>query len=337
MSTARPTIYDVARRAGVSKSLVSLVLRGSDRVSAASRTAVEAAIQDLGYRPSRAATDLAAGRTKLVAVLIDDYANPWFVELLRGLGQVLDPEGYRLTVVDSASAGHGLDPVEGLLSMRADGVVLACDVPARLAEAAASPIVIAGTRAETVDGADASALDAVANDDRTGARLAAEHLVGLGHRRIGHLAAGSGAARARAESFVAAARSTGADVIATDYSGPATEAAGLHSALKLLTEHPDITAVFAANDMMAIGALGAARDLGIDVPAELSIVGYDNTPLARTHLIGLTTVDDSGFGVGREAARLLLARLAGGDAENVTRTLQPSLVVRGTTAPARRS
>ncbi|MRX45185.1 LacI family DNA-binding transcriptional regulator [Agromyces kandeliae] len=330
MSAPRPTIYDVARAAGVSKSLVSLVLRGSDRVSEASRAAVESAIRDLGYRPSRAATDLAAGRTRLVAVLIDDFANPWFVELVRGLGQVLAPAGYRVTVVDSANAATAEDPVEGVLSMHADGIVVARDVPRALVDSAASPIVIAGTRTDAPVG-----VDVVANDDGAGARLAALHVIGLGHRRIGHLAAGGGAARARAASFIATAVEAGSEVVATDYTGPATEAAGFDAAGSLLRDHAGISAIFAANDVMAIGALGAARDLGIPVPAGLSIVGYDNTPLARTHLIHLTTVDDSGFGVGREAGRLLIARMAGREPVGVARTLQPSLVVRGTTGPAR--
>lgn len=325
---ARPTIYDVARAAGVSKSLVSLVLRGSDRVSDASRTAVEDAIRALGYRPSRAAAELAAGRTKLVGVLIDDYANPWFVDLLRGIAHVLGPEGYRLTVVDSATSSVAEDPVDGLLSMRADGIVVARDVPAALLAAGVPPLVIAGTRENVPE-----ALDAVANDDLQGARLAAEHLLSLGHRTLAHLAAAGGAAAARRRAFVTTIEAAGARVVVTDYSGPATEHAGFDGALKLLTDHPEVTAVFAANDVMAIGALGAAQELGLDVPGRVSIVGYDNTSLARTRLINLTTVDDNGFGVGREAAHILNARLAGEQRPVVRHTLEPTLVVRGTTAP----
>ena len=102
MGKRRPTIYDVATRAGVSKSLVSLVLQGSPRVGEASRHAVRTAIAELGYRPSRAAADLAAHRTRTVGVLIDDYTNLWFVDLVRGLHAALGPAGYRLAVVDMA-------------------------------------------------------------------------------------------------------------------------------------------------------------------------------------------------------------------------------------------
>ncbi|MFH8251872.1 substrate-binding domain-containing protein [Microbacterium sp. B2969] len=125
----------------------------------------------------------------------------------------------------------------------------------------------------------------------------------------------------------------GARAVATPRSGPASERAGYAGALALLTAHPEITAIFAANDVMAIGALGAARELGLDVPRRLSIVGYDNTALAQTRLIDLTTVDDDSVGVGRESGRLLRARMAGEEPDGIRRTLEPALVVRGTTAP----
>ena len=330
MNGSRPTIYDVARLAGVSKSLVSLVLRGAPGVSATSRDAVAEAIRELGYRPSRAASDLAARRTMIVGVLIDDYANPWFVDLLRGLGDALSEDGYRLSVADAATTPLTEDPVETLLSMRADGIVVARDVPQVLLGANVPPFVIAGTRADIPEG-----VDAVGNDDEKGARIATEHLLSLGHRVIGHLAVAGGAGGARHRSFRAVMADSTADGIATPYRGPATERAGYEGTLRLLADHPQVTAIFAANDVMAIGALGAARELGLDVPSQLSIVGYDNTALAQTRLIDLTTVDDDSFGVGRESGRLLRARMAGQEPVDVRRTLEPSLVVRGTSGPPR--
>jgi Transcriptional regulators len=322
---ARPTIYDVAEAAGVSKSLVSLVLRGSNRVSDASRAAVEVAIAELGYRPNRAATDLAAARTMLVGVLIDDFANPWFVDLLRGISQVLSPAGYRLSVLDNTSMQ---DSIDAILSMRADGVVVARDVPVELMMEGAPPVVVAGTREDIPP-----EVDVVANDDEFGGRMAAEHLLALGHRCVAHIGAGGGAAAARRRAFDAAMRSAGGEVVCTDYTGPATESAGFDTSIQILRTHPDVTALFAANDVMAIGAMGAARELGRSVPGEVSIIGYDDTFLARTRLISLTTIDDSGFAVGHEAAQLLLSRMSGEAGPAVRRTLDPALVVRGTTAP----
>ena len=327
-SPAKPTIYDVAAAAGVSKSLVSLVLRGAPRVSDASRRAVEEAIRELGYRPSRAATSLASRRTQSVGLLIDDYTNLWFVDLVRGLHEVLGPDGYRLSVVDVATASAVEDPVDGLLSSRVDGIVVAMDVPDALIGPAAPPLVIAGTREQL-----STAADSVANDDRLGARLAVEHLLSLGHRRIAHLPAGGGAGTARAQSAESVVADARLQWIAAPLSPSASEAEGYRAALDVLRRDPSITAIFAANDTMAVGALGAARELGRDVPGRLSVVGYDNSALAGTRLVDLTTVDDVSVEVGREAGRLLAERMLGSIEPPVRRTLEPHLVVRGTTAP----
>lgn len=324
----RPTIYDVAEAAGVSKSLVSLVLRGAPRVSDESRRAVQKAIQELGYRPSRAASSLASDRTQSVGLLIDDYANPWFIDLARGLHAVLGPAGYRLSVVDVATASPSEDPVDGLLSSRVDGIVVAMDVPEVLTGPAVPPLVIAGTRLDATAHA-----DTVANDDRRGARLAVGHLLGLGHTRIVHLPAGGGAGRARAQSAVAEFAAAGIPTILGPLSPAGTESEGYRAALDVLRTQPDVTAIFAANDTMAIGALGAARELGWVVPGRLSIVGYDNSALAGTRLVDLTTIDDRSADVGREAGRLLASRMGGSGVAPVHLTLEPGLVVRGTTAP----
>ena len=139
----RPTIYDVAHRAGVSKSLVSLVLRGSDKVSPARRDAVLAAIRELGYRPSQAATVLASRRTRAIEVVIDDYRNLWFVDLLDGLREALTDHGYRLSVTDREGTSGG--PVPALAS-GIDGLVVARDPGEGLLTGWSGPTVIAGWR-----------------------------------------------------------------------------------------------------------------------------------------------------------------------------------------------
>ncbi|KXP04660.1 LacI family DNA-binding transcriptional regulator [Tsukamurella tyrosinosolvens] len=338
MADGRPTIYDVATRAGVSKSLVSLVLQGSPRVGDVSRRAVEEAIAELGYRPSRAAADLAARRTHTVGVLIDDYTNLWFVDLVRGLHAALGPAGYRLAVVDVATADQAEDPVESMLAMRVDGLVLGMDPPRSLLArdgAALPPVVVAGTRAVR----DAR-FDAVANDDAEGARLVARHLVGLGHRVVGQVCAGGGAGDVRREAFSAEVSRLGATVVDASWRGEASDEAGFRAATELFAADPGITAVFAANDVMAVGVLGAAREHGMDVPRDLSVVGYDDTSLASTRLVGLTTVDDRSFDVGHRAGALLCDRMGAGGGvaapaarDRESRVLAPRLVVRGTTAP----
>lgn len=349
MSKSRPTIYDVAREAGVSKSLVSLVLRGGTNVSTESRHTVQQAMEKLHYQPSRAASDLAAKDTRLIVTLIDDYANPWFVDLLRGFDQVLTPAGYRISVLDSlttrnaprSTPGHPLGEIPpdtptnplpnalpNALSMRPTGIVIACDLPDLPPAGTTPPFVIAGTRITSAEPA-----DTVANDDFRGARLATGHLLGLGHRSIAHLSVTGGAGERRREGYIQTMREHGQLPLATPYRGPATEHAGYLSALKLLQGNPQVTAIFAANDVMAIGALGAARELGLEVPGRLSVVGYDNTALAQTRLINLTTVDDDSVGVGLNAARLLLTKLDDETPGPVQHTLEPTLIERGTCAP----
>lgn len=328
MSRSHPTIYDVAREAGVSKSLVSLVLRGGTNVSPESQQAVRTAMEKLNYQPSRAASDLAAKNTRLVVILIDDYANPWFVDLLHGLDQVLTPAGYRLSVVDSATGKSADRSVADALSMRPAGIVIACDLHELPHTTVMPPFVIAGTRITSGQPG-----DTVANDDERGAHLATEYLLGLGHTDIAYLSVTGGAGERRLDGFTRTMLGHGHTPLSTLYRGPATEHAGYTSALELLRNNPQVTAIFAANDVMAIGALGAARELGLEVPRDLSVIGYDNTALAQTRLINLTTIDDDSVGVGFNAARLLLGKLDDDTPGPVQHTLEPTLIERGTCAP----
>ena len=183
VNTRPPTIYDVARSAGVSKSLVSLVLRGSPSVSEARRTAVLEAVERLGYRPSQAAAALAGATTRTIGVVIDDWRNLWFVELLRGLQEGLAPHGLRIAVADHTLNAHvEAHPLDGFLSMRVDGLVIATEPTGAMRVPEGLPVVVAGHREGVVPGA-----EVVANDDRLGARLATEHLIGLRHASICYL------------------------------------------------------------------------------------------------------------------------------------------------------
>jgi DNA-binding LacI/PurR family transcriptional regulator len=239
---------------------------------------------------------------------------------------VLALEGYRLTVVDVATT-RGDHPVEELLSLRVDGMIVAMDVPDALHAGVSPPMVVAGTRERIPEGA-----SSVANDDAHGARLAAEHLLALGHRRIGHVSADGGAALSRRASFERTLRAAGADAAVEVSAGTGSERDGFASAFRFLDAHPEVTGIFAANDLVALGVLGAAKQRGLAVPRDLSVIGYDNTPMASTHLVDLTTIDDASVAVGRAAGRLLIRAMAGrDDARHVS--IQPELVERGTTAP----
>ena len=327
--TRRPTIYDVAKRAGVSPSLVSLVLQNPVRVSEKRREAVQVAIRDLGYQPSRAATTLASSRTRSVGLVIDDYRNLWFVDLLRGMESVLAEDGYRVMLADSRPGENRIgEAVNGLLAMHVDGLVIAAEPSASMLAGAGVPTAVAGWRNGVPAGA-----DLITNDDDAGGAMAAEHLLGLGHSRIGHLSGAGGAAAHRRTGFVDRLERAGIAAHVVGEAGGTSEEDGFTSAQWLLDRHPDTTAIFAANDTMALGALGAIKARGFAVPSDVSVIGYDNSPLAKSRYLELTSVDNRSDLVGMAVARALLARMDDASLVPQQELIAPALVVRGTTGP----
>jgi DNA-binding LacI/PurR family transcriptional regulator len=327
--TRRPTIYDVAKQAGVSPSLVSLVLQNPVRVSDKRREAVQAAISELGYRPSRAATTLASSRTKSIGLVIDDYRNLWFVDLLRGMESVLTEHGYQVMLADSRPGENRIkEAVDGLLAMHVDGLVIAAEPSASMLSGAEVPTVVAGWR----DGVPVGA-DLITNDDDGGGAMVADHLLGLGHLRIGHLSGSGGAAAHRRAGFLSRLREAGADALIAGEAGGTSEDDGYASASWLLDHYRDTTAIFAANDTMALGALGAIKARGLAVPADISVIGYDNSTLAKSRYLELTSVDNRSDVVGVDVAKTLLARVQDAGLGPQRTLIEPALVVRSTTAP----
>ncbi|MFE4197586.1 LacI family DNA-binding transcriptional regulator [Paenarthrobacter sp. NPDC056912] len=328
--TRRPTLYDVARQAGVSPSLVSLFLKDPERVSERRRDAVQSAISELGYQPSRAATTLASTRTKSIGLVIDDYRNPWFVDLLRGMESVLSDLGYQVMLADSRPGENRIkEATDGLLAMHVDALVLAAEPNEAMLTGIWVPTVVAGWRRAVPAGA-----DLITNDDDGGGSLAANHLLGLGHTRIGHLSGGDGASAHRRAGFRQAVETAGVEVVISETAGTSEED-GYGAACRLLDHHPETTAIFAANDTMALGAFAAIKARGLSVPAEISVIGYDNSPLAKSRYLDLTSIDNRSDIVGVDAAQRLLARLDDPSLEAGRKLIEPLLVLRGTTAAAR--
>jgi DNA-binding LacI/PurR family transcriptional regulator len=326
-----PTIRDVADRAGVSKSLVSLVLRGSDQVRPEKREAVLRAVRELGYRPNAAARSLSEQRTRTVGVLLNDLRNPWFADLLDGLNSLLHDNGLHMLLADARlNRRAGQDPAGPLLDLRVDGLVVVGTLPDPAALGAAAeriPVVVAGAREPVPSG-----VDVVAGDDEHGARLVTEHLIGLGHRRIAHIAGYGAVGELRRRSFEAAMRAHGLGDQAVVEPSDMTEEGGYRATVRLLSRPERPTALFAVNDIAAIGALSAAGELGLRVPRDVSVVGYDNTSIARLRHVWLTTVDNTSHELGRRAARCLLDRFEQPGGTGRTHLAVPSLEVRGTTA-----
>ena len=330
----KPTITDVARRAGVSKSLVSLVMRGADHVSPERRQAVNKAAAELGYRPNAMARSLVQRRTHLVGVMVSDLHNPFFADVVAGIQEQAARTGYKVLVNSgNRAAAREADAMETLLQLRADGIILGSPVLDDEVIGRASrevPIVLVGREARGPD------VDSVTNDDRAGAEVAVEHCVSLGHRRIAHIDGGHGAgAPARRHGYEAAMKRLGLGDLVSVVSGTYTEEGGHTGCLLLLAQKPRPTAIFAANDLAAIGALNAIEESGLKVPDDVSLVGYDNTSLAALRHISLTTIHQPRLEMGQLALSTLLERVDQDREEPRRVILSPSLVVRASTAPPR--
>lgn len=322
---------DVAARAGVSRALVSLVMRGSRNVSDGRRRAVQAAAEELGYRPHAMARSLAERRTNMVGVMLSDLHNPFFAELFDGMEAAARARGLRLLITtgDRRPAGEWA-AVESLLDLRTDGIILASTkLEAKRIDQAARIVPLALVARATRS----PAVDSVVCDDVHGAELAVEHLVNLGHRRIAHIDGGTApGARSRRTGYERAMRRAGLAANVRVRHGEFTEAAGAAAAGALLSGRNRPTAIFVANDLAAVGVLDAVEEHGLRVPVDVSVVGFDNASLARIDHIALTTIDQPRLSMGRMTMEAIIERLDGRSAA-VHRTLPPSLVVRATTAP----
>ncbi|MFV0460105.1 MAG: LacI family DNA-binding transcriptional regulator [Actinomycetales bacterium] len=327
----QPTIRDVARHAGVSKSLVSLVLKGEGGVSQARRDSVLAAMAELGYRPNPTARALSRNRTDTIGVLLNDLSNPWFVDLLAGLATTLRSSGLAPILADGLTDRRiGVSSVAMMLAQDVDALVIVGTTSEEEAIGLASqqlPVVLAGTRDP-----DLPNVDIVVNDDFAGAREATEHLLALGHTRIAHLVGPGRIGTLRLEGFRAAITEAGHEPDRYVESGGMSEEAGYSAATRLLSRADRPTAILTFNDVAAIGALSAADTMGLRVPQDLSLVGYDNTYLARIRHISLTSVDNGNFAVGAQAGRYLVERLADPGLPGRLHLVPTTLEVRASTA-----
>lgn len=330
---AKPTMEDVARRAGVSRALVSLVMRDSDKVSDRSRRAVLDAAKDLGYRPNLSARHLASKRTKTIGIVINDLHNPYFASVVDGVKHATDANGYRL-LLNSAFLDDGDEQaaLETFIDFNVDGVILTgARIKTSVIEhvARSIPVVVASRPMNS------TLVDTINNDDRVGARLVVEHLIELGHQRIVHIDGGRGAGSAQRRSgYRATMRQHGLEPLV--FPGVFTESSGSAATEQVLADCSDVTAVFAGNDMSAIGALDTLDGAGLRVPDDISLVGYDNTFVAALRHIGLTTVDQGREQIGRLAVDMLIERVEQGRTEARHVVTTPELIVRGTTGPPAR-
>ena len=328
----QPTMDDVAARAGVSRALVSLVMRNSPKVSAHSRAAVLAAADDLGYRPNLMARNLASRRSMTIGLVLNDLHNPFFAEITDGIHEAADAAGYRVVINSGWHSTEGEDAaVDTFLQFRTDGIIL---VGPWLGERRLRELATETNLALIGRAIDADSFDTVNVDDHLGAAMVVDHLVELGHEHIAHIDGGAGAgARERRDGYVDAMRRNGLASHVRIIPGSYTESAGTEGIERLLRDDTRFTAVFAANDLMATGALDRLEASGRRVPDDVSLVGFDNTALAALQHMGLTTVNQPREVLGRLAAQCLIQRIAGERTASVHHVLAPSLVERTTSGP----
>lgn len=337
----KTTIYDVAEHAGVAISTVSRVLNNSQDVSDATRDTVLNAIRELQFRPNRTAKSLAQRSTRTIAVAVPTFTTPFHNELLKGVRDRLDDEDIDLLMCDldweapKATLRNFLD--RGAM----DGLLLAGLPPdaemAEELETLGAPVVLIGTEWDT--------LDSFYWNDEPGSKLAVNHLLEQGHRRIGIITTphNNRLRNARVAGYQQALEEAGLsfdkELVAqgkTRKHDGFSEEAGFEAMQDLLALDDPVTAVFASSDVQAIGAWQAIRQEGFSVPDDYGLVGYDDIKVSR--FIGLTSVAQNMLYVGENATDVLLSRLNGtGPEEPVSELVRPELQVRKSSVSAPRS
>lgn len=308
---ARVTIADVATLAGVSPTTVSHVLSGKRLVGEATKGTVQAAIRQLGYRPNAIARSLRTNRSKMVAAVVPDITNPFYAVLTRGLADAVDKAGYGTYVCNTdGSTARELAFTEDVLDRGVDGIVMASvDVSMR---ASAGPAAL-GTPVVCVGGIfDHPQVDLVAVDEGVGSYAATMHLVERGKRRIAMIQGPAESGAARDAGYRRALEESGRECDpATMVRGDWTRRGGQRAMHELmaLAERPD--AVFCANDLTAIGALDTARELGLSIPDDIALVGFDDVDAATIVSPALTTIRNPAYETGIAAGELLLGRMLG--------------------------
>ncbi len=332
----RPTQVDVARLAGVSRATVSYVVNGLEEnlVSEETREKVLKAVETLGYQPDAMAQSLRSGQTNTIGLLIPDMDNPHYWQIAKGVEEVAQQAGFDLLLISAAlNVDRETHGVEVLSRRRVDGLILiltfgdkVTDEINKLVRQRKPVVFMSGP---TVD------VDYVFVHQGEGTRKVIEHLFSLGHHRIGFVygVATPGLGQDRLAVFRAMTRQIGDDDAPVEHCGT-TISDGYQAARKLLERQPHPTALLVINDLLAMGALRAAADLGLNVPGDVSIASFDDISLSVYTQPRLTTVGMDATHIGRTAAQMILNRLYNPRLPQQTAEILSHLFVRDSTGPA---
>jgi DNA-binding LacI/PurR family transcriptional regulator len=327
----KPTQHSVAVKAGVSRALVSLVMRDAPNVSKESRQRVLDAAEELGYRPNAFARSLASKRVHTIGVLVNDVTNPYFGSLYASLAKAASAVGYDiLTAPGTRNPQKESGLINTLLEHQVAGLALlspllrTSDLSSLIAGV---PTVIVGRNMSIPE------IDVVTTDEDQAAGLVISHLSALGHTDIVHISGGSNRpAIDRAAAYRAVMREFGYP--ARVVTGSFTEPGGKSGVGRILAGGRLPTAIVAANDLCAVGAIGALIAAGIHVPDDVSVIGYDDSQIAQLDLVQLTSVRQPVDQFGSVAIDTLLRRIDGPDLTRSVRRIGATLAVRATTATA---
>lgn len=329
----RPTIYDVARLAGVSTATVSRALNGTGQIAPATRTAIDQAVEHLGYQPNTIARSLVTRSTQTIAFLLPDITNPFYASLVSGIQQITLEHHHTMLLCTTESDPEREEQYLNLLRAKqvdgalVDGLVLPPDRIARFVEDG-FPIVCLDRDI------DSPLVPLVQVDNRLGARMATDHLLSLGHTRIAHVAGAEGLriSEHRVAGYRDALTHAGVDWDASlVVTGSFTEQGGYLATRGLLESGVELTAVFAANDLSAIGAVNAILESGWRVPTDISVVGFDDLRLSAFTAPPLTTIHQPGEEIARRATEILVDLIRGRPVRQLQHLIEPRLVVRSST------
>ncbi|WP_159881265.1 LacI family DNA-binding transcriptional regulator [Paenibacillus puerhi] len=334
----KATIYDVAREAGVSIAAVSQVINGKGKISEERRQEIFLVMERLNYKPSLIAAALTGKKTYTLGLLVPDISNPFFAEIAHAVEDQADSLGYSVVICSTHNEDDRLERYLTLLQQKSvDGIIIGTgmDHAELLDPLLEKSIPIVSIARETTS----PHVQTVLVGDRLGGQLAGRHLLALGHTRIGIIAEQLkvSSSRERIGGFREALAGSGLELpdARVKASGSDLLRDGKRKALELLQpqsqpERP--TALFCCNDLLAIGALQAAKELGLRVPEDVSIVGFDNTILASVTDPPLTTVAQPIEAMGKLAVEVLVGKLNSTSAGPARSVLEPELIIRGSTA-----
>lgn len=334
MTHKRITIRDLAKVVGVNPSTVSRALNPSTKhlITAEVVEKITRAADDMGYFPNRMAAALVQKRSFTIGMLVPDVTNPVFPPIIRGIEDALEKTGYTLITVNSDNMEeyektafrrlreHAIDGCIMATAHREDEVVDDC-LKQKI------PLVLVNRTTDRQD------VNAVINDDEAGIADALDHLIGLGHKKIAHIAGpqNTSTGYVRLKKFKSFLKSKKLPNDMVLVAGGFSEKAGYNAMRKLLNKTRDLTAVMAGNDLMALGCIDAIQEAGLECPGDISLIGYNDMPLMDRITPSLTTVSIAQYQIGQRAAEILLNQLQGAEGEIVFARLKPKLIIRGST------